>query len=235
MSMKTWCTVAFVGLAFGGLLLSLATQEARASDADAEAEAEQEAAEKTARELGKATKARKGKDIDAGLSWRVALLPYLGYENLHRQFHHDEPWNSPHNKNLIDTMPPIYDTAQPLPEGHTTYVALVSPRSAVTRETGGIKMSDIQDGASNTILCVMADADYAVPWSKPEDIRFDPEHPLRGLGERGYFLALFVDGSVHRLPASIDATTMRRLVYRNDGKPVSFQATTGIGAGALPK
>jgi hypothetical protein len=99
-------------------------------------------------------------------------------------------------------------------------VALVSPKSVITRETGGIRLSDVTDGASNTILCVAAAPEEAVIWTKPEDIRFDPEHPLRGLGQRGFFLALFVDGSVHRLPSSIDKQTMRRLVYRNDGKPV---------------
>src|SRR5215510_8256848 len=32
-----------------------------------------------------------------GLSWRVALLPELGHQNLHQQCKLDEPWDSPHN------------------------------------------------------------------------------------------------------------------------------------------
>ena len=31
------------------------------------------------------------------LSWRVAILPQLGYRSLHDRFHLDEPWDSPHN------------------------------------------------------------------------------------------------------------------------------------------
>ena len=32
----------------------------------------------------------------------------------------------------------------------------------------------IADGADKTILLVTADAEHAVPWSKPEDIEIDP-------------------------------------------------------------
>ena len=42
------------------------------------------------------------------LSWRVHLLPYLEHENLYKEFHLDEPWDSEHNKKLIDQMPAIY-------------------------------------------------------------------------------------------------------------------------------
>lgn len=217
-----------IGLAVRGLAILVlgfgtivAAQEKGASGPQQEA-AEQKAAEHTGKQLGDMVKAQKGKDIDAGLSWRVALLPFLGYRNLYDQFHHNEPWDSPHNRKLIPMMPKIYESSPGLPKGYTTFLGLVSDNSVITRETGGVRMSDIRDGASNTILCVSADRDQAVVWTRPKDIRFDPEHPLRGLGSRGYFLALFVDGSVHRIPATIDKETMRRLVYRNDGKPVSL-------------
>ena len=35
------------------------------------------------------------------LSWRVLLLPYLEQNELYKQFHLDEPWNSEHNRKLI--------------------------------------------------------------------------------------------------------------------------------------
>src|SRR5262249_4330457 len=43
-----------------------------------------------------------------GLSWRVALLPYLEGEGLYQAFKLDEPWDSPHNKKLIARMPRVY-------------------------------------------------------------------------------------------------------------------------------
>src|SRR5581483_2163049 len=39
------------------------------------------------------------------LSWRVALLPYLGEEALYKEFKLDEPWDSLHNKKLLKKMP----------------------------------------------------------------------------------------------------------------------------------
>src|SRR5207247_2011049 len=36
-----------------------------------------------------------------GLSWRVALLPFLEQDNLFKQFKLDEPWDSENNKKLI--------------------------------------------------------------------------------------------------------------------------------------
>ena len=39
------------------------------------------------------------------LSWRVAILPHLGYQSLYDRFHLDEPWDSPHNRSLLAEMP----------------------------------------------------------------------------------------------------------------------------------
>jgi hypothetical protein len=39
----------------------------------------------------------RGPDGKPLLSWRVAILPYLEEEQLYKQFHQDEPWDSPHN------------------------------------------------------------------------------------------------------------------------------------------
>lgn len=48
------------------------------------------------------------KDGNALYSWRVLLLPYLGEEALYRQFKLDEPWNSPHNFQLLPKIPKVY-------------------------------------------------------------------------------------------------------------------------------
>jgi len=50
------------------------------------------------------------------LSWRVALLPYIGHEKLYREFKLDEAWNSPHNRPLLDRMPMAYGGVDP-PDG----------------------------------------------------------------------------------------------------------------------
>ena len=42
------------------------------------------------------------------LSWRVLILPYMEQNELFSRFHLDEPWDSPHNRTLIDPIPPTY-------------------------------------------------------------------------------------------------------------------------------
>ena len=39
------------------------------------------------------------------LSWRVALLPFFGEQNLYDKFQLDEPWDSGHNRPLLARMP----------------------------------------------------------------------------------------------------------------------------------
>ena len=46
------------------------------------------------------------------LSWRMLILPYLDEDSLYRQFHLDEPWDSPHNKPLIAQIPPDVSMSQ---------------------------------------------------------------------------------------------------------------------------
>ncbi|APW61891.1 sigma-70 family RNA polymerase sigma factor [Paludisphaera borealis] len=56
------------------------------------------------------------------LSWRVAILPYLGQNELYQQFHLNETWDSPHNKALINRMPAVFETpAAPAPKGQTRF------------------------------------------------------------------------------------------------------------------
>jgi hypothetical protein len=42
------------------------------------------------------------------LSWRVLLLPYLEEGALYKQLKLDEPWDSKHNKKLLEKMPKVF-------------------------------------------------------------------------------------------------------------------------------
>src|SRR5262249_36650838 len=128
-----------------------------------------------------------GADQSGGLSWRVHILPYLGERTLYNQFKLDEPWDSPNNSKLLPLMPKVYalprdPRTQP---GYTSYQVCVSdpqarPQSAFSRTRPGRSFAQISDGTSNTIMVV--EAATAVPWTKPDDIPFDPNNPLPALG-----------------------------------------------------
>ena len=147
------------------------------------------------------------------LSWRVHLLPYLGRDAkaLHAKFHLDEPWNSPHNKKLIGTMPSVYTVPlkSPLPPGQTAYLV---PRSALTLfppNEGGhkwqVEFRDIYQGLPNIILAVEADRSAATPWTKPSDLPFDGKTPLAHLGSlrKEGFLVAWASGQVNLVSSDI--------------------------------
>ncbi len=148
------------------------------------------------------------------LSWRVHLLPFLEQQALYRQFHLDESWDSPHNKKLLALMPQVYQGPNRAlnREGKTVYLLPTGKHAAFKDGPEGPRMpADVPDGTSNTILIVEADDAHAAPWTKPEDLPIDPEHPERGLG--GHypegFLAALADGSVRFVAKTMSKATLR--------------------------
>ncbi len=154
------------------------------------------------------------------LSWRVTLLPYIDETELYEEFKLDEPWDSPHNLKLLNKSPSIYRTpgSSAKPE-MAQYLAPVGRGTVWEKRT---RLRDIRDDMSNTILLVEVNDEASVPWTKPEDLNIDFNNPLKGLGNAhpGVFLAVFVDGSVHRIPENIDPGTFKRLLQKDDGKMV---------------
>ena len=173
------------------------------------------------------------------LSWRVALLPYVEQDSLYKRFRLDEPWDSPNNKALLPLMPKLYGRPGDKPgdanlvSGMTYYQVFVGPGSAFEprkldfpRPAGsampGWTFSGFTDGISNTIL--IATSATAVPWTKPDDMPFDPTGPLPRLGGyvNGRTNVGFADGSVKPLPEDVPDATLRALITRNGGEVVQF-------------
>ncbi len=148
------------------------------------------------------------------LSWRVHVLPFVGEEKLYKEFHLDEPWDSPHNKKLLARMPAVYQgpNRRLNEEGKTIYLAPVGKEVAFTGGAEGrLFPKDFTDGTANTILIVEADDAHAVLWTKPEDLKIDLENPQRALG--GHFPEVFLialaDGSARLVSKGISKTTLR--------------------------
>ncbi|HVC94407.1 MAG TPA: DUF1559 domain-containing protein [Pirellulales bacterium] len=174
--------------------------------------------------------ASSGPDGKPLLSWRVQLLPHLGMEKLYREFHLEEPWDSEHNRALVERMPEVYRSPLSTVKtpGRTSYLA---PRVEGTILDGGdaVSFKDITDGTSNTILIVESNDDRAVIWTRPDDLPVDLDRPQAGLGELpgGWFLAAVADGSVQSIHVDSDPETLRRLFLRADGKPVDWNKLKG--------
>jgi hypothetical protein len=161
-----------------------------------------------------------GRDGRPLLSWRVALLPHLGENALYNQFRLDEPWDSPHNSQLLAQMPRVY--AHPAPKnpaqpGYTFYRAITGPRTAFEGPQG-VRLGDFPDGLANTI--VVAEAADAVPWTKPDELVYVPSGPLPRLGDHfgAGRLVLLGDASVRSLSPKISDATLRGAMTRNGGE-----------------
>jgi type II secretory pathway pseudopilin PulG len=151
------------------------------------------------------------------LSWRVYILPFLEAGELYKQFHLDEPWDSPHNKQLIDFMPDVFANPNLVGEaGKTNYLAVVGSECVFNGTAMGMSFRSITDGTSKTILLVEADADRAVTWTKPDDWQYDANNPAAGLGglRPGGWLAAFADGSVQFISNDVDRETLKALFTR---------------------
>src|SRR5262245_61549137 len=139
------------------------------------------------------------KDGKPGLSWRVAIIPYMEADPLYSQFKFNEPWDSPHNIRLLPEMPRYYlqPGQQDDGSGMTYYQVFVGPGTAFEEPSPrliapifsrrhplpecGLSLSRFTN-PSNTIL--VATARNPVPWTKPDDLPYHPDKPLPPLSER---------------------------------------------------
>jgi RNA polymerase sigma factor (sigma-70 family) len=88
--------------------------------------------------------------------------------------------------------------------------------------TGGPTIpASIPDGTSNTILVV--EAGTPVPWTKPQDVAYAPDRPIRlgGLFPK-VFHAAFADGRVRTLPKDLPAKTLRAAITPAGGEPIDW-------------
>lgn len=166
------------------------------------------------------------------LSWRVYMLPYLEQENLFRQFRLNEPWDSPHNKNLIAQMPKVFETpGRTTPQAGMTYFQVITTpqqpggqrNPAESAPFGGTVRPRIpasfMDGTSNTILIV--EAANPVIWTKPDDVIYQAGGPMPTFGDptKDYFIVCLADASARSINRkSISERTLRNAITPADGQ-----------------
>lgn len=100
------------------------------------------------------------------LSWRVALLPYLGHKELYERFNFEEPWDGPNNIKLLNYIPEEYTSGDRY-DYKTNYLGASGNTYAFDgQEDPGAEYAPLAD----TIAIAEVDDDKAVPWTKPEDM-----------------------------------------------------------------
>lgn len=154
----------------------------------------------------------RGPDEKPWHSWRVLLLPFLDEHDLYARYRFDEPWDGPHNRELQAHRPEVYASGlqqSPL-RSVTTYLGVVSRRTMWPAHFC-VRISDVTDGTSNTIM-LLENANSDVVWSEPREMRekealalLHPASPDHQSSPPPYSIpAMFADGTVRVISPGIN-------------------------------
>lgn len=130
------------------------------------------------------------------LSWRVALLPFLGYQELYDKFKLDEPWDSESNKALLSEMPPIFRPLGMEIEPNKTLVRVFNSEGTPLADAD-LKIEQLQN-PQTTVLFVVVQPSQAVEWTRPDDLAFDVDKLEDVFGNA--FFGISFAGMVNELP-----------------------------------
>lgn len=148
------------------------------------------------------------------MSWRVAILPLLGYESLFKQYHPAEPWDSTANKQVLSQIPPEYQSPE---RGDVKTNYLVPLGAGAPFGTGRrLNAGMFEDGPDYTLILVEVDDSHAVEWTRPDDlvVQVGPGESVRSkfgsLRGDGFF-AVLANGRVCRIKPDTDEQALKAL------------------------
>lgn len=132
------------------------------------------------------------------ISWRVMLLPYMGHNELFRQFDLNEPWDSKNNRPLLKYLPTKFVCFDDeLDVGKTCWVAGGGQDSAFPLDA--IKRPSSFDKFEDTPLVWMAAKENAVEWTKPQDLDENWKGQIREQSSKygPFYDAILGDWKIH--------------------------------------
>lgn len=154
------------------------------------------------------------------MSWRVAILPLLGYEKLFKQYQPDEPWDSASNKLVLAQIPPEFQS--PERRDNKTNYLLPLASFAAFGGTGRLHRSTFEDPQDQTLILVEADDSQAVEWTRPDDLLLEVapgtslKSKLGSLRGDGFF-AVLANGSVCRIKSNVNDLSLKALFTIDGG------------------
>jgi hypothetical protein len=166
------------------------------------------------------------------LSWRVRLLPFLENDPLYKEFKLDEPWDGPHNRELIKSIPPLYVHVWFYDPSNPGRTHVLAPRAADTFFGVG-EPRRAEDIRNPLVIMVMeVDRDHGTIWTKPDDFKYDPTHPGKALGR--FRAVALADKTVRSVPESADPDLLRCLFSIQAKAPIRLDLPWYEALGEFP-
>jgi len=154
------------------------------------------------------------------VSWRVALLPFLGYGGLYSQIDLGQPWNAPSNFRLIEPMPKYYQSpgAATAYGGAANYFAVTGPHAPWWSANGS---SPLNTPGLDAVLLVEVPVSKT-PWMQPSDPSIDELITMLqdtggtalDSGPQTEIMYVSIRGDVETVAASADPKFLRELFSR---------------------
>jgi len=157
-------------------------------------------------------------------SWRVLILPFMGYEDIYKQFDLRQPWDSVANSNLHRTMPSEYASpnSSDASSNHETNYVLITGAGTLFPPAGPLAPKNIDrptlllvETKNNTIWCAPGDIDLGRSFRVGNKPMFD----VGGL-HKNSFTAMTVEEESMRIPSNVPQVVLGALVTPNGGENV---------------
>jgi len=162
------------------------------------------------------------------LSWRVKLLPYLGYTETYNKFRFDQPWDSAANIAAAKDAPEVYRSPF-RSDGKTCFLAPRGDRTLFS-EPAGLPPAKFTDKWDETIAILMVDNEHAINWAQLGDFEVESSGPpLGNLGqEQGGFLVAMASGNARWIGVGVRPQTLNALLSMSGNEAVDVSSDTKV-------
>ena len=159
-------------------------------------------------------------------SWRVLILPFLDQSRMYDAYDFDKPWNHADNLAVAQKTPQVFRCPSAPPGGQinaTHYVYVTGPDTCFDGAEG-IRLQDITDGQSQTIL-VVETHQSSISWNEPRDLEVSrwkrigvPSTVSSTSDHVAGFHVVLADGSVRFIRQPIDPGVFKAMTTPRGGE-----------------